>query len=429
MVRRVLGLRSATAAVVASMVGTGAFVTTGEIAAGLAGPGQVLLVWLLGGLLAALGALAYGALGRRFPESGGEALFLARCWHPALGCMAGWVSLLTGFSAPLALAAWAFGAFLLEALPWGGDPRPFASLLILAAALAHASGVRLGAAVQDGAVFLKLLLLLFFLGAGLLAPPAPGTGSLLAGLGGGPGGLPLALVQVSFAWSGWNAAVYIASEVRDPERTLPRSLLLGCGLVAVLYLALQAVFLRQVPLAEASGDLVLARTAALRAGGETLAGLLTLLLLLALATTVSAMTMLGPRVYGRMAEDGFLPAILRPPAAGPPRAGIVLQAVLALGLLWSGTFGGLLTYTGFTLGLSAAVTVLGLLRLRRREGPERVPLPGGPLPAALFALSVVVLSALSIRDRPEATLYGLATLAFGLLVWRVAPGPRNRPLP
>src|SRR5438034_3035604 len=376
--QRQLGLLSATALVVASMIGSGVFTTSGILLADLRAPSLVLAAWLAGGAIAMLGALCYGALARRYPESGGEYVFLARTLHPAAGYLAGWVSLLVGFSAPLAAVALAFGEYLKEWL-FFSTPRLTGSFLLTAFAAVHAIHVQRGAWVQNVAVLIKLLLIVVLVGlacARLESAPQPQVEHFpLAAFA-------VSLVRVSFSYSGWNAAIYIAAEIREPDRNLPRAMAVGAGLVTLLYLALNIVFVYAAPAEKLAGKLAVARIAAESLGGASLASLVTALITLALATCASSMLMAGPRVYARMADDGYLPSWLRFPRQGPPRAAILFQTILALAMLWSLTFQALLTYIGFTLGLSTAAAVGGLVRLRLREGPS-VPIHG----KAWFAIS------------------------------------------
>lgn len=394
------------------MIGTGVFTTSGFLLADLRSPWLVLAAWAVGGVIAALGALSYGALARRIPESGGEYLFLLRTLHPAAGYLAGWVSLLVGFSAPLAAAAFAFGAY---AKPWLPDwpPRMSGTLLLVAFSLLHAAHVRGGARVQNVVVVLKVAMILVFAGFALPHLTLPDRTNAAA--------FPLSafgvsLVWISFSYSGWNAAIYIGGEVRDPERNLPRALLLGAGLVTLLYLALNAAFVFTAPAEQLAGKLEIGRIAAEHIGGPALANAVGALVVLALISSVSSMVMAGPRVYARMAADGYLPRWLRS-EEGPPRPAIVFQGGIALILLWTATYEGLLTYIGFTLGLSTAATVLGLVRLRRREG-KNLPVPGWPWAPALFLLSVLGMTIFSIARRPAESLLGIATIGLGLLAWR-----------
>ena len=331
--------------------------------------------------------------------------------HPAAGFLAGWVSLLVGFSAPLAAAAFAFGEYSKTWLTaW--SPRVSGTLLLVAFCLLHAAHVRRGAWVQNAAVVLKVGLIALFVGLVFSRLPVP-TGTAthdfpLSAFG-------VSLVWISFSYSGWNAAVYIGGEVRVPERNLPRALLLGTGLVTLLYLALNAAFVFAAPVEQLAGKLEIGRVAGEHLGGPVLANAVSALVALTLVSSVSSMVMVGPRVYARMAADGYLPRWLRS-GEGPPRSAIYFQGGIAVILLWTMTFESLLTYIGFTLGLSTAATVIGLVRLRWREGAS-LRVPGWPWVPALFLLSVLGTTALSIAFRPGESLLGAATIGIGWLAW------------
>jgi amino acid transporter len=410
---RSLGLTSATALVVANMIGAGVFTTSGFLLADLGSPWYVLAAWAAGGVQAALGAMCYGALARRIPESGGEYLFLSRTLHPAAGYVAGWLSLLVGFSAPLAAAAFAFGTY---AKPWLGGIAPAlaGSILLLAFAAVHAVEVRRGAQVQNGAVLLKVALIVAFVTfaacrIGLPAahpdPPFP-----VAAFG-------VSLIWISFSYSGWNAAVYVAGEVRNPDKTIPRALIFGTALVTLLYLGLNAVFVFSAPIAELAGKLEVGRIAARAIGGPVLEEAVAGLIALALVSSVSSLVMAGPRVYAQMAADGVLPRWLAATSA-PPKAAIALQAGLALFFLWSATFDALLTWIGFTLGISTAATVAALIVLRKREG-KALAVPGYPVVPWLFLGGVAAMTAFTVMQRPLECLVGFATIAAGLVAWGI----------
>ena len=409
---RQLGLSSAVALVVASMIGTGVFTTSGFLLADLKSPWLVLGAWAVGGVLATLGALSYGALARRIPESGGEYTFLSQTLHPAAGFLAGWVSLLVGFSAPLAAAAIGFGEYT---RPWLGglSPRVAGTLLILTFAVLHAFHVQHGARTQNWTVLIKVLLIAAFVGFGLtrLTQPAPADTSPAV-----ISTFAVSLVWVSFSYSGWNAAVYIGGEIRDPERNLPRALLLGTGIVTLLYLGLNTVFVFAAPIETLAGKLDIGRVAAEAIGGSGLGQAVSGLVALALLTSVSGMMMAGPRVYARMATAGHLPRWLGV-ADGPPRAAIAFQTALALVMLWSAAYEQLLTFIGFTLGLSAATAVYGLIVLRRREGGSLI-VPGWPWVPWLFVLSTLAITGFTVFRRPWESAAGLALLAVGGWVFR-----------
>jgi len=277
----------------------------------------------------------------------------------------------------------------------------------------HAAHVQRGARAQDWTVLIKVLSIVAFVGYGLIrltpleaAATSPVALSTFA----------VSLVWVSFSYSGWNAAVYVGGEIRDPERTLPRALLLGTGTVTLLYLGLNAVFVFAAPIETLAGKLDIGRGAAEAIGGPVLGHAVSGLVALALLTSVSSMTMAGPRVYARMATAGHLPRWLAN-AEGPPRVAIAFQTILALGLLWSAAYEQLLTFIGFTLGLSAAATVIGLIVLRRREG-TRLAVPGWPWVPGVFVLSTLAITGFTIFRRPWESAAGLATLAVGWLAWR-----------
>jgi len=419
--QRQLSLISTIALVVASMVGTGVFTTSGFLLADLHSPARVLAAWLVGGLIALLGATCYAALARQFPESGGEYIFLSRTLHPAAGYLAGWISLLVGFSAPLAAVALAFGEYLKDWLPaW--SPRVTGSVLVLVMAAPHAVHVQRGAWTQNVAVLIKLVLIALLLAvAGTRLEPTTTTPAADFSIG----AFAVALVWISFSYSGWNVVIYLAGEVHDPGRNLSRAMITGTAIVTVLYLALNAAFVFAAPAEKLAGQLEVARIAAAAVGGARLADFVTTLIALALATSASSMLMAGPRVYARMADDGHLPRWLRSPQSGPPRAAILFQTAIALILLWTATFTGLLTYIGFTLGLCTAAAVAGLMRLRLREG-ARIHVAGWPWLPLLFIALVVAATTFTMARQPLESGIGLMTILGGWILWRFAYGGRGR---
>jgi APA family basic amino acid/polyamine antiporter len=416
--RRRIGLPSATALVVANMIGAGVFTTSGFALADLGRPEPVLLAWAIGGLLATCGALSYGALARRIPESGGEYTFLSQTVHPLAGFLAGWVSLLAGFTAPIAAAALGLQAYLADSFGAGLRPEWIGTTAILAAGLMHGLRLRTGLTLQNLAVGLKLVLIAGFVAAGGFLLPAHPRAGAAAGDEVALTAFAVTLVWVSFAYSGWNAAVYVGGEVRDPDRNLQRSLWLATAVVTLLYLGLNAVFLYAAPAEQLSGRAEVGAIAAEAIGGAALRQAVSVLVALALFTSISSMVMAGPRVYARMAEDGLFPKLF---SAGDevPGTAVALQVGLALVVLWISDLAELLSFIGFTLGLSAAATVGGLIALRLREGPERVPIPGYPWVPGIFTLATLVVAGfMAVREPLEAGM-GLLTLAAGLPVYRL----------
>jgi len=419
-------LASATALVIANMIGAGVFTTSGFALADLGRPEPVLLAWLIGGGLATCGALSYGALARRLPLSGGEYTFLALTVHPLAGFLAGWISLLGGFTAPLAVAALTLQAYLGEWLGTAMRPEWVGTGALLAGGLMHGVRLRIGLALQNVAVVLKLLIIIGFIvfGCTRISPEVRVSAVVLAD---NVPAFAATLVWVSFAYSGWNAAVYVAGEVRDPGRNLQRSLVLATALVTVTYLGLNTVFLYSAPPQVLAGHAEVGAIAAEALGGIALRRVISLAVAAALFTSISSMIMAGSRVYARMAHDGFLPPRLAAKGEVPSMA-VLLQIGLAIVAVWNGGLVELLGYVGFTLSLSAAATVAGLLRLRLREGPRGVPVPGYPWVPGVFIASTVAAAMFMALREPRVAAIGLLTVAAGLpAYWLLARAQTTPP--
>ncbi len=391
------------------MIGAGVFTTSGLSLIGLPSRPLLLLAWGLGGLIACSGALCYGALARRIPESGGEYLFLGRIVHPAFGFLAGWVSLLAGFTAPIAAAALLLGAYLAPEL----NDKLLACAAIACAAGLHIVKMSGGVWVQNTAVSIKLLLITGLIVYGGMNRPELSAEQLALEGESSLGSFAVALMWISFSYSGWNAAVYIAGEIREPARNLTRALLLGTITVTCLYLALNTVFLYCAPSSSIVGQEDIAARVAGAIGGDGLQGFVRLLVGLCLFTSISSNVMLGPRVYAKMAEDGILPRLFASWGKNP-RAAIALQALMAMLVVVSSDLSELLSYVGFTLGISTAAAVAGLILLRRREGAAAVPIPGYPLIPFFFLVATLSTAIFMAPERPVEALLGLGTLALGL---------------
>jgi len=420
---RHLGATSATVLVIASMIGAGVFTTSGFSLADLGSPGLVLLAWTVAGAIALLGAVCYGALAARLSESGGEYFFLTETVHPFVGFLAGWISLLAGFTAPIALAAAALQAYASAWLPEGTPPNLLGTAVILTAGALHGLRAGPGVLAQNGIVLVKLLMIAGLIAFGLPRLPAPPPSeaadfSVPA--------FAVSLVWISLSYSGWNAAVYVGGEVRDPSRNLPRALVAGTLLVTVVYLLLNAVFVYAAPMEELSGQEDIAAVATRALFGPEAADVVRAILVLALASSVLVNVMTGPRVFARMARDGFLPRWLRE-RGGVPSGAVFLQVALSVAFLWLATLRDLLGYIGYTLGLSTSMTVVGLVLLRRRQGAERVPIPGYPFVPALFVGATVAASVLMMVRRWQEPVAGLATIALGSVVYLLVRRRGARP--
>ncbi len=412
-----LGLGSLTGLVIASMIGAGVFTTSGFALQDLGSPNRVMLAWAVGGMLALSGAVSYGGLVHRVSDSGGEYLFLSRLVHPLAGFVGGWVSLLAGFTGAIAFAALAFEAYAAPALPVELPGGAIASVLVLLAAVLHGVKVRTGVLAQNVAVVVKVALLsLFLIFAGIVgsaAGPAAET----------PAALPFSvtvfagtLVWISLSYSGFNAAVYVAGEAKNASINAPRALWLGTVLVTAIYLGVNAAFVYLPPYDSVAGTEDIAAAAALSIGGETAAILVRALVSLALVTSVFSMMMSGPRVYARMAADGLFPSIFRF-EHGPPRMAIALQGALAIAVVASAELKTLLSYLGFTLSISAALTVASLFALHYREGRAAIDVPGYPLTPVLFVSGTLTLAGIAGMNNPVELIAALMTIVTGSVTY------------
>lgn len=417
-----IGLSTATALAIANMVGIGVFTSLGFQVKDIASPFALMMLWVVGGMLALCGALCYAELATALPRSGGEYNFLSRIYGRPIGFMAGWISATVGFAAPAALAAMAFGSYLKGIVP-AIPPAAAAILLIAAATLVHLRGARAASRFQDWATLLKIILILAFIVAGLFLASwqpisfAPRTGDLSA-LTSAP--FAVSLIFVMYSYAGWNAAAYIAGEVKDPARTLPRSILMATLVVALLYVVLNAVFLLVAPAASYAGQIevgLIAGNAIFGSVGGSVAGWV---ICLGLISSVSAMLWLGPRVAMAMGEDHCALALFaKRSEGGVPVTATLVQAAIALLLVLTGSFESVLEFIQFALTVSSLLAVAGVIVLRHREPELKRPFRvwAYPLPPLFFiAISLATLAHM-IREQPKQSLASLAMLGAGLAVY------------
>lgn len=438
---RRIGLTSATVLVVANMVGTGIFTTSGLVLAELGSPAALLLCWLLGGLFALTGALCYAELGAMLPRAGGEYVYLRESFGPLLAFISGWISLIVGFSAPIAAAAIAFATYLLgtDPAPWpilqvSGQPllslSPITALAcssVILLSLTHSHSLQMGQGMQNLLTSFKVGLILafiiggFWLGAGSIRHVTANATAGLTGLGGGQ--LAVALIFISFAYSGWNAAAYVGGEIRQPERNLPLALIIGTLLVILLYLLLNLVYLYALPTAAMAGVLDVGSAAATALFGDEIGRLFGIAIAVGLLSVMSAMIMAGPRVYYAMARDGcFFRRFGQVHAVrATPAQAILLQGIIAIGMILLAAYDTLLIYIGFTLSLNAMLTVLGLMWLRRSRPdlPRPYRVLGYPITPVLFIAGNLWITVYTILSRPIAGMVGITTLVLGMLLYRV----------
>jgi APA family basic amino acid/polyamine antiporter len=443
---RGLGLADCVLLVVGSMIGSGIFLTTGEVAKHLPTPSLILGAWLVGGIMALTGALTYAELGAALPRAGGHYVYLREAYGPLVGFFDGWLSFVASFPGSIAFVALGLMTYLPSA--WTGhalwtvetpifrwsvaSANLLAIGLIIALSVINGLGLRTGSGAQNFLSALKIAALAGIAGFGLLA----GRGSW-ANLGGAEpmvGGAGIAefgtaLIGVSFAYLGWDAATYMAAEVRHPQRSVPRSLVIGTLLVMALYLLFNVVLLYGVPTGVLAMSSAPVRDVADSLLGPGLSTLMTLAILVCILGSLNATVMVGPRIYYAMAQDGLFPRVFASVhrRTRVPVAAIAGQAALACIIVLSATLGRILAFTVLVIWLLSAVTGAAVFVLRHRapNAPRSYRAWGYPWVSAVFCLSSVALMVNHLVRSPGDVIWLVAFLVAGLPFY-LAMRPRRR---
>jgi APA family basic amino acid/polyamine antiporter len=416
---------TAVALAVADMIGIGVFTSLGFQVKDIPSAFAVLMLWVVGGIAALCGALSYAELSAAFPRSGGEYNFLSRIYHPAIGFLAGWISATLGFSAPIALAAMAFGVYFKGVVP-GTSPQ----LLALAAAwlitFVHLSGLRHSTKFQNVSTLIKGALILGLIIAGLaFGSPQPisfaPSASDLSSMASAP--FAVSLVFVMYAYSGWNAATYIAGEIREPAVSLPRSIIAATVIVIALYVMLNAVFLYTTPISAMAGQLDVALIAGKHIFGDFGGRIVGALICIGLVSSISAMTWIGPRVTMTMGKDyALLVPLSRTTREGVPTTAILLQLAIVTLLLMTQSFEAVLDVIQFSLTLCSFLAVLGVIVLRWTEPNLARPYRtwGYPLTPFVYLGVTTFMMYHLIAERPFQSLAGLAIMLAGLGIYALS---------
>src|ERR1700761_7811721 len=412
---------TATAIVVADMVGVGVFTSLGFQVLGIKSGFALLLLWIVGGAVALCGALCYAELATMLPRSSGEYNFLRRIYHPAFGFVAGWLSATVGFAAPIALAAMAFGQYFKALIP-GTPPLLLGFCVTWLAALVHLGGVRFGSAYHNVWTTLKILLILGLIVAGFTLGDSQPISFLpssadLPQIISAP--FAISLVFVMYSYSGWNAATYIVGEMRDPARNVPRALFLGTCIVIVLYVCLNAVFLVTTPIKELAGQLDVAIVAGKHMFGDFGGRFVGGLICLGLVSSISAMTWIGPRVTMTMGED--LPALRLfsyRSKQNAPIVAILFQLLVSNVLLLTQSFEAVLDFIQFSLTFCSFFTVLGVIKMRITH--PNMPRPyrawGYPVTPVVFLTVMLWMMYYLVVNRPVQSLAGAAMMLPGVAI-------------
>jgi APA family basic amino acid/polyamine antiporter len=404
MKQRTLTTRTGVGLVIANMIGAGVLLSTGFMAQEM-GPFPIMLAWLLGSLIALAGVWAYSGVAGSISDSGGEYRYLSDLFHPLLGYLAGWGSLVLGFAAPIAIDALAIGYFFNTFAP-GPDPRILGTGVVVAITAAHAFDLYWAKHSQNLLVIVKVAFLLGFVALAVtLTDHAVPTWSPP---GGGEGFPWQALVRnqfwIAFAFSGWNAAIYASGEFRDPRRQVPRAMLIGCGFVALVYLLVNWIFVAnigpeeaQVVFAYEQTRVTLGHVIGSKLFGSAGGTGLSIFVIIAFVSAMSAMTMVGPRVYAAMAKDGYLPRAFVGEDDRPPLLSVLLQSAVALVLVHTHSLLDAVSATSSFLMVFSALTALTVFRIRKVRPELPAPRPTQLLAAVFYAACVVVILAIGLR--------------------------------
>jgi APA family basic amino acid/polyamine antiporter len=395
----------------------------------------MIILWTAGGIIALCGALSYGELGAAMPGAGGEYLFLSKLYSPIFGFLSGWVSFIVGFSAPIAASALGFSEYFTRAVPglavWlqnNGIMGPVLTKKVLAVSVIliftfiHYRGIKYGARIQNALTLLKILLIVILLTAGFSSGKGDFSnftagGKILSGLAGWKT-IGLSLMWIMFAYSGWNASTYLGAEIKNPSRNLPGSLIYGTIIVMILYLGINILYVYGINPEAMKGVISVGGLAMGNLFGKSAEVLFSILIAFALFSSLSAFIIIGPRVYYSMAKDGlfFKSAARIHKKFQVPSNSILLQCLIAVILVLSGTFEQVLTYMGFALGIFPVLTVMGIWKLRKNN-PEALKIKGFPVPQIIYVAAGILILVLSFLERPLESSIALLTVFIGIPVY------------
>lgn len=416
-----MGWLTATAIVVANMIGAGIFTSLGFQLVDTVNSWSIIALWSLGALMALCGALSYAELGTYWKRSGGEYHFLSQAFHPVIGYLSGWVSLTVGFAAPVALATMALGAYVGPYL--AVNEMVLALMVIILISGFHSLSLKKSSLLQNTTTILKLGLILIFLIFGL-SMDSSDTAFLWDSSWQGEVFLPafaVSFVFVTFSYSGWNAAAYIVDEIKNVKRSLPRALITGTVLVSLLYICLNLVFLKHNGLENIQGELEIGQITAISLFGNTGGELMSFGIALLLISSISAMVWAGPRVTQVMGEDHTLWRWFSVKSSrGIPLRAIWLQASISIAMVLTGTFEQVIIYSGFILQLFSALAVAAVFVIRmRREDHKGFRSPFYPFPQLVFLIFSLWVLVYLIVAQPLETGLGLINILIGFLLYQL----------
>lgn len=408
------------ALVVANMIGTGAFTSLGFQLKDLQNPTIILILWVLGGVIALSGAFSYAEIGTHIKRSGGEYAFLTQLFHPLVGYLSGWISITVGFAAPIALSAMAFVAYF----PYFNlNPKWTSIALVALITLIHTRNLEVSSKFQNISTFLKIALILALIGIGIWQEPTFDNSGFLHNSDYSnliSPAFAIALIYVSYSYSGWNAAAYITEEFKNPKKSLPLALIGGTLLVTVLYTFLQYVFLKHVPIPELKGQLNVGTIAMNKMIGEDYGRLFGLAISLLLVSGISAMVWVGSRVTSSIAKDHRFWNYFKAKKNTIPQRALWLQFGISALLILTGTFEQILIYCGILLTISSMATVFGVFKLRYQHKKSETNNYKSPL-FPFFQIVFITLSlwmiAYAFINSPLEVIVGFGNIIIGFLTY------------
>lgn len=407
-----LGYWDGAALIFSNVVGVGIFTTPGIVAKSIQDESTFILAWIFGGLFAFVEALAYSELSSSYPKAGGEYIYLKNAFGPLVGFLSGWTSFVAGFSGAIAASAIGFGIYLNRLTPVHINEVGVSIGLIVIISIIHILSVKAGSRFHYWLGGLALIAIVFLIVMGLYHDPVPGsTQSISNSVDTDFSSFLLALIPILFTYSGWNAAVYIAEEIRQPERNMFKSLLLGTLMVIIIYVLLNILFLNTIGIYQISKSVEVGYEMGIRLLGNWGYGLITVIILLALLSSISAMIMAGPRIYFAMSRDGLFPKSIRSLHSKykTPYLSIIAQSIWSILLVLSGTFEEILIYTGFSLILFTGLSVLSV----NTNGHLKISL----FKRIVFLIFIIICLAIvlnGIYSAPKPTLLGCVIIALGI---------------
>ena len=419
---RHISMWTASSFVIASMIGTGVFTSLGFQLKDIQSIFPLIMLWIVGGVVALCGALSYSELGAALPRSGGEYHLLSRIIHPSIGFAGGFVSATVGFSAPAVLAAMALGTYFAAIFP-AFDPMWVACSMILVFHFLHAFSLKWGTLFQGWSTGIKVILIFIFIIAGFMMNdhqvisilPKPGDVKLIMS-----SGFAVSLVWVYYAYTGWNSTIYFAGEVRNPQKDLPRSLLLGTSFVMVLYVLLNYIFLYTTPISEMVGQVEVGYISGVRIFGQTGAGIIAIGISFLLLSTISSYVFIGPRIMETMGEDySYIRILSKNNSQGIPIYAFILQLAICLLFIFTSSFEQVLMYTGIALIITNSATVAAVFVLRKRE-PE-LPRPykvwGYPWTPILFLAVNAWILFYTFKEQTVESIIGVSLFLASILLY------------